>query len=94
MKERIAGALRGLADRLAKAEPEKIVLAPTPEAADDEDMPWSIAAPVVVLTAEAERMLEAARVRTPKSKDEPEGPAPGSAWYRYLMASAKQENGQ
>jgi hypothetical protein len=93
MKERIASALRGLADKLAKAEPEKIVQAPKQEE-PDEDAAWSIAGPVVMLSPEAEQMLADARNRAPKRKDEPEGPPVGSAWYRYLMASAKRESGQ
>jgi hypothetical protein len=92
MKATIAKALRGLADKLAR-EPEKIIEVPKPEESSD-DMNWAVPGPPVRLTAAAEEMLAEARRQTPKDKREPEGPAEGSAWYRYLMASARRENGQ
>lgn len=92
MKARIAEALRALADKLATPEEPKIV---EPVSAPDieDDSAWMVPGPVVVLSREAEEMLAQARAQAPKEKEAPEGPAEGSAWYRYLMASARRENG-
>jgi hypothetical protein len=89
LKAAIAKVFREWANKL-----DTPVTEPTPKPpVDDSDETWVVTGPAVALSREAEAMLAAART-TPAAKPvATEGPAEGSAWYRYLMASARRENG-